>query len=114
MRVVILSTHSLFTEGVASRLREYPQHVDVRFVDPQQQDYIEQLRSIQPAAIVINALDSNNSPSCLLCDLLMSFFTVMIILIGSHQEDIQIITSTLHPLNQVRELIEIIEKSPQV
>ena len=113
MRVVILSSHSLYTEGVASRLREYPQDVDVRFVDPQQQGYIERVRSIQPAAIVINALDSNNSLNCLLCDLLISFSTVMIILIGSQLGDIQIITSRQHPLNQVRELIEIIENSPQ-
>jgi len=114
MRVVILSSHSLFAEGVASRLREYPQRVDVRFVDPQQPDYVEQITAIHPAAIVIDAADTNNSQYCLLCDLLMSFSNVTIIRLEAQQKDIQIVTSVLHPLNEVRDLIEIVEQSPQM
>ena len=113
-RVVILSCHSLFIEGVASRLREYPQRVDVHFVDHQQPDYIAQINAIQPVAIVVDAAITDNSRCCLLCDLLMSFSNVKIICLEAQQTDIQIVTSVLHPLNEVRDLIEIVEQSPRM
>jgi DNA-binding NarL/FixJ family response regulator len=65
-RIAILSGHSLFAEGIASRLRQYPQQVDVCFVDPQQLDYVEQLTEIQPAAVIIDAQDSRTTQCCLL------------------------------------------------
>ena len=93
MPFVILSNHSLFAEGVASRLREYPQRVDVSFVDPQQPDYVEQIKVIRPAAILVDAADTDNTQCCLLCDLLMSFSNVTIIRLAAQRKDIQIITS---------------------
>jgi len=114
MLIVILSSHSLFTDGVASRLREYPQRIDVRFVDPQQPDYIEQINAIQPAAIVIDAANGENPQCCPLCNLLVSFSNLTIFYLEAQQNDIQIVTSVRHSLNEIRDLIDIIERSPQM
>jgi len=114
MLIVILSSHSLFTDGVASRLREYPQRIDVRFVDPQQPDYVEQINAIQPAAIVIDAANEESPQCCPLCDLLVSFSNLTIFYLEAQQNDIQIVTSVRHSLNEIRDLIEIVERFPQV
>jgi len=114
MLIVILSSHSLFADGVASRLREYPQRIDVRFVDPQQPDYIEQINAIQPAAIVIDAANGESPQCCPLCNLLVSFSNLTIFYLEAQQNDIQIVTSVRHSLNEIRDLIDIVERSPQM
>jgi hypothetical protein len=110
-RFVILSTHSLFVEGVASRLRQYPQRVDVLFVDPQQPDYIAQIKKIQPDALLLHAADTEQFQCQLLCDLLMALPNVMIIHLGAQQKDIHIVTSTQRSINEVRDIIDLIEHS---
>ena len=113
-RLVILSNHSLFAEGVASRLLQYPERVDVRFVDPQQADYLEQIKENRPCAVIIDAADADRSQCCLLCDLLMALANVTIIRLEVQRQDIQIVTSQQHPLTDVRDILDIIDQSPQM
>ena len=112
--VVILSSHSLFAEGIASRLRQYPQRVDVRFVDPQQQDYVEQISEIRPAVVIIDAIDTISTQCCLLCDLLSTLDRVTILRLDVQQNDIRLITSTQKQFDEVRDILEIIDQSPQM
>lgn len=113
-RVVILSAHSLFVEGVASRLRQYPQRVDVQFVDPQQPDYIAQLKKIRPAAIVVHAADTDTNQNRLLCDLLMALSNVTIIRLEAQDKETQIVTSTQQTITEVRDIIAIAEQSTRM
>lgn len=113
-RLIILSNHSLFAEGVASRLLQYPERVDFRFVDPQQADYIEQIKEIRPSAVIIDSADTDCTQCCLLCDLLMALANVTIIRIEVQHKDIQIVTSSQHHLAEVRDILDIIEQPPQV
>ena len=110
-QIVILSGHSLFAEGVASRLRQYPQRVDVHFVDPQQSDYMDQIKNIRPTAVIIDAADTDNSQCCLLCDLLMAIPNLTIVRLEAQKPDIQIVNSSHHRINEVRDIIDIIEKT---
>ena len=112
--IVILSSHSLFAEGVASRLRQYPQRVNVQFVDPQQPDYIDQIKTIRPAAVVVDAADTDNSQCCLLCDLLIASLNVTIIRLKVHRKDVQIIASAQRPFNEVKDIIDLLEQSPRM
>jgi DNA-binding NarL/FixJ family response regulator len=113
-RLIILSNHSLFAEGVASRLRQYPERVDVRFVDPQQADYLDQIKEIRPSAVIIDAADTDRTQCCLLCDLLMALGNVKLIRLEVQHKDIQIVTSSQHSLAEVRDIIDIVEGSPQM
>ena len=113
-RLIILSNHSLFAEGVASRLRQYPERVDVRFVDPQQADYLEQIKEIRPHVVVIDAADTDSAQGCLLCDMLMALVNMTLIRIEVQSKDIQVITSSRHPLAEVRDIIDIVERSNQM
>ena len=114
IRLIILSNHSLFAEGVASRLRQYPERVDVRFVDPQQADYLEQIKEIRPSAVIVDAADTDSTQCCLLCDLLIALVNVTVIRLEIQHQDIQIVTSSQHPLTEAKDIIDIVEQSPQV
>jgi len=114
IQIVILSAHSLFTEGVASRLRQYPERVDVRFVDPQQPDYVEKIAGIQPAAVIMDAAETETTCCCITCDLLTTLDNVTIVRLDVLQKDIQLITSVQHRFNEVRDIVDIIEQSPQM
>jgi DNA-binding NarL/FixJ family response regulator len=109
-RIVILSGHSLFTEGVASRLRQYPQRVDVLFFDPQHPDYIDRIQKIRPAAVILDAADTDNSQCCLLCDLLIALPNLMIVRLEAQKPDIQIVKSSHYHIDEVRDIIDIIEQ----
>ena len=113
-RIVILSGHSLFAEGVASRLRQYPQRVDVRFVDPQQLDYVDQITAIQPSAVIIDAADTDTTQCCVLCDLLSALENVTIVRLEVQKKDIRVITSVRQQFDEVRDILDIIDQSPQM
>ena len=113
-RLVILSNHTLFAEGVASRLLQYPERVDLRFVDPQQADYLEQIQKIRPSVVIMDAADTDCTQCCTLCDLLMALVNVTIIRLEVQSNDIQIVTSSQRPLTEVRDIIEIVEQSPHL
>jgi DNA-binding NarL/FixJ family response regulator len=113
-RIVILSGHSLFAEGVASRLRQYPQRVDVRFVDPQQLDYVDQITNIQPSAVIVDAADTYTTQCCVLCDLLSALENVTIVRLEAQQKDIRIITSVRQQFAEVRDILDILDQSPQM
>ena len=113
-RLVILSNHTLFAEGIASRLRQYPERVETHFVNPQQADYLAQIKQICPSAVIIDAADTDSTQCCLLCDLLMALVNVTLIRIEVQSKDIQLISSSQHPLAEVRDIIDIVERSNQM
>jgi len=55
--VVILSSGSLFSEGVASRLREHIGRVQVTLLDPRLPDLSARLTSIRPIAVILDTAD---------------------------------------------------------
>ena len=113
-RLTILSNHSLFSEGVASRLRQYPDRVDLFFVNPQQADYLEQIKEICPSAVIVDAADNDSTRCRTLCELLMALEDVTIIRLDVQHNDIQILFSYQQPLNEVRDIIDIVEQSPRM
>jgi hypothetical protein len=111
-RLVILSNHTLFAEGVASRLRQFPERVDFHFIDPQKADYRDQIKEIQPSAVIVNAAEADRTQCGLLCDLLVALVNVTIIRLEVQNKDIQIVTSSQHSLTEVKDILDIIEHSP--
>ena len=114
LQVVVLADHSLFAEGVASRLREYPQRINLHFIDFQQSDYLSQVNASQPAVVVIDGANIDETQSCLLCELLTSLSDVIIVLLETHKNDIQIISSVFYPLNAVSDILAIVEQAHRV
>jgi len=107
-RVVILSGHSLFAEGIASRLQQYAEQVEVVFVDPGQEDYLDQVADLKPSTVFIDAQDTKTNQCCLLCELLIAFPDIALVRLTVDQKDVQVITSQKQCFGEVQDLIEIL------
>lgn len=111
--IVVLSGQSLFVEGLISRLREYPKRLEVHHIDPNNADYIDQIGHIQPAAVLIDAANTGSAQCGLLCELLRSCPSVLVVRLAVDQRDVQIIRSSTHQFSGVQELIGVLEHQPQ-
>lgn len=105
--VAILSEHSLFAEGIASRLLQHVEKVDVIFIDPVRDAYLERIAEMQPSTVFIDALNVKTTQCCLLCELLIAFPNITLVRLTVDQEDLQVITSRTQHFDDVQDLINI-------
>jgi len=105
--VVILSGHSLFAEGIASRLKQHTETVDVIFVDPVRDAYLERIRELQSSTVFVDALDAKTTQCCLLCELLIAFPNITLVRLTVDQKDVQVIASREQHFDDVQDLIDI-------
>ncbi len=110
-RVVILSGHSLFAEGVASRLKKHLDRLDLQVVDINEEDVLSTLVSLKPATVILDAMDAETSKTIPLSKLLKSLPDVTIIPLDPQQTRVQVVTSKEHMLGEVKDLIEVIQES---
>ena len=107
-QVVILSEQSLFTQGVATRFEQFPERVQIHFINPRDDDSFEQVAEIQPAAIILSSSEAENRENCLLCDLISAFPAVRVIRLAVDQDPVQVITSRQSQLNEVRDILDLL------
>jgi len=114
-RVVILSGHSLFAEGVASQLRQHPQELELEFeiVDIRQSDVLAQIVAARPYAVILDTTDSEVARLGLMSRLPLELPDLKIVCLDSQQKHIQVVTSEQLPADQVRDLLDVILHSPQ-
>ena len=110
-QVVILSKHSLFAQGVASRFEQYPDRVKFHFVDPQEHDYMERITELHPSAVVLNASEVDWKRRCLLCALLSAIQEITIIRLSVDALPVQVIRSQQSQLNEVRDLLDLLNET---
>jgi len=106
--IVILSSHLLFAEGVASRIREYLQNVEIEIVDPRQSDARAQITAARPSVVIWDDSDPGVSRHLSLSQLLRALPRCKVIRLDPQQEQIQVVTSEQRPAVQVSDLVEAI------
>ena len=104
-RIVILSRHSLLIEGIATRLRQMPDRVEVFFVDPEQDDYIRQITTSQPKVILMDDFYSKNRERNLLGELLIALPNIMLLRLTVDQTSVQVVTSQKRCFLETQDLI---------
>jgi DNA-binding NarL/FixJ family response regulator len=110
-RVVILSAHSLFAEGIARRLQEYLQLAKLEIVDPRHLDAMAQISAARPSIVILDVTDSKVTQFCPLSNLLLSFPELRVICLDPQQDQIQVVTGEKRKAVEVRDLAEVIEQS---
>ncbi len=111
-RVVILSGHSLFAEGVASRLRQHLEQLELLTVDSGQSDALDRVLVAQPAAVILDASDAGEAtPHCSVDKLLRSLPSLKIIRLDPQYSTVQVVTSEQRPAGEVSDLIKVIQPS---
>ena len=111
-RVIILSGRSLLAEGVASRLRQHPQRVNLEVMDARLPDAVSRIVSAQPSAVILESSDAEIGPLCLLSRLQLAFPGLTVIYLDRELDRIHLMTSEQLPAKQVSDLLEVIESLP--
>jgi hypothetical protein len=107
-QVVILSSGSLFSEGVASRLREHVGRVQVTLLDPRLPDLSSQLADLHPVAVILDAADPWVVEKCPLHRLMGFLPGARIVELDSQAQQVRVVTSECFPARDVNDLVEVI------
>jgi hypothetical protein len=109
--VVILTSRSLFAEGIAARLRQDLPVQDVTTIDARQPDALNQVIAAQPGAVIVDITDREVMQLAPMWTLLAALPALKIIRIHPDHDHIQIVTSEQREAGRVQDLIEIIQSS---
>ncbi len=107
--VVILSGHTLFVEGVATRLGKQTDRVKLHVVDSAQANALEQVASVRPGAVILDATDPDATRNCPLSRLFQVLPAVRVIRLDPESNQIQVVTSEQRQAADITELIDVIQ-----
>ena len=108
-RVVVLSSHSLYAEGVLTRLKAHSNALELHVVDADQTDALDQIIAFQPTAVIVDASDKDVNAHCPLGRLLRDLPDVRIIRLDPINKGFQLVTSEQHEAEDVQELLAILK-----
>ena len=109
--VVILSTRSLFIEGVANRLKQHLPEENVKVVDARQTDALKQVVAAQPTSVILDATEAEATKNCPLSEMLNALPLLKIIWLDPQKDTIQVVVSEQRTVEQVSDLIEVIQSA---
>lgn len=104
-RVVVLTAHSMFTEGVATRLRQYLDQIDLFVVDSREPDCLTKVKEAEPAVVLLEANDENTERFCPLGEILEARPDVRVIRLDPDLDQIHVVTSEVRTVNKPTDLI---------
>jgi hypothetical protein len=107
--IVILTSRSLFAEGIATRLRQFLGEHALTLVDARQPEALQEVIAAEPQAVILDAGDEEVSRLAPLGVLLSALPGLRIVRLDAQREDIQVVTSERHEAGQARDLIDILK-----
>lgn len=108
-RVAILSSQSLFTEGVVARLRQQLESQSLVVVDARHQGALQEVIAAHPAAVIVDMSDPVTEQICQLGQLLEALPMVTVIRLNPQHDQVQVVTSAQRTMSQVQDLIDVIK-----
>lgn len=109
MASVILSSQSLFAEGMATRLSQMLGADELLTIDAHQPHALEAVIAAQPAAVLLDAGDEVVNRLRPLSVLLTALPTLRIIQFDPRGHQVQVITSACHRVDQAQDLITLLK-----
>jgi DNA-binding NarL/FixJ family response regulator len=109
IRVVIWSSRTLFAEGIAQRLRQSPELLELHLVDAQPTDALEQVVSAEPSMVLLDATDEETTRQCPLHQLFSALPSLTVVYLDPQQQRMQVVTSAQRSITAFKDLIEVIK-----
>jgi DNA-binding NarL/FixJ family response regulator len=106
--VVVLSSHTLFAEGVTSRLQLRDEALNLSVIDARSSDAMDQIITVVPDAVIVDASDKEAGLNCPINELLAAVPALKIIRLDPEQSGFQVVTSAQHIAHEVDDLLEVI------
>jgi len=107
-RAIVFSSQTIYTEGIVSRLRQSPLSGETHYIAADAPDYLDQVLAIHPAIVIIDAIEDGDADCCLMCELLNAFSELTIIRLKVQEQDVQVISSSAHCVDNAQNLIDLI------
>jgi hypothetical protein len=98
----------MFTEGIATRLGQYLDRIDVQVIDSRGPNCLTKVGEAHPAVIVVEANDENLDMLCPLDQLLGAAPEVKIIRLDPDLDQIHVVTGELKTLQRPGDLINML------
>ncbi|MBI5934800.1 MAG: hypothetical protein HY867_13940 [Chloroflexi bacterium] len=105
-RIAILTAHSLFADGITSRLQEYSTRLEFQVFDIGEAGFLAQVLAFNPSVIFLEEEVSSRYEECSLEQLLTNFTNVTIVFLHISESKIQVILSEQYVASDVHTLVE--------
>ncbi|TFH37612.1 MAG: hypothetical protein E4G99_02165 [Anaerolineales bacterium] len=106
--VVVLSSHTLYAEGVTSRLQLRSEALKLSVVDARSKTALNQIITLEPQALIMDASDKEAGLNCPTDELLASLPTLKIIRLDPELAGFQVVSSAQHIASDVDDLLGVI------
>lgn len=106
IRVLILSGHSLFADGAASRLEEESADIESAILDPGMPDILARVVEFNPRVAIIDRDDPSLSGVITIPSIFRALPNLVMVIFDSQEEGIQILTSQFQNVGTIHGLIE--------
>lgn len=108
-RIVVLTNHSLFVEGVVSYLTRQPEQLDLQVFDLTQPDVLAQAVSVCPKVIILDDSYPEMLRPFTLQELIQFIPELTIIRLDHQKLQIQVVRCEQHMVDEIRDLVDLIE-----
>ena len=106
--VVVLSSHTLFTEGITSRLQAHDEALHLCVVDSRSSNALDEILALAPQAVIVDTSDPEASLNCPINQLLAKIPELKIIRLDPELSGFQVVKSARHTASEVDDLVEAI------
>ncbi|MGA9192719.1 MAG: hypothetical protein WBZ24_13385 [Anaerolineales bacterium] len=110
-RVLIVAGHSLFADGTANRLGQYPEQVEVLRLSPAEGNLLDRAIAARPSVIIMDPRDPEIGRALSLRGVLSALPSVHVLLLDPKKAQIQVVTSQTSEPVEVEDLIELISNA---
>ncbi len=105
-RIAMIAGQSLLVQGMANRLPGNNEGYDLKVINPQEEDWKQELTEVSPHVIVLDAKDPHIQQICPLTDLIWSMPDTTVMLLNSEFSELQVISSRRFPIADSEALLE--------
>lgn len=110
-KVVILTGRTLFAEGVAARLRQHEDRLDLHVVDGGDEMAQSHVLDARPGTLILDATDPDVQRRISLTEVLQALPGLRVIRLDPEHNLVQVVTSEQRPASDIGALIDVIEPS---
>lgn len=109
-RVAVLSSQSIFAEGIVAGLKQKLNEQSLFIVDARQDDPLQRVLDTHPTSVILDATDDIIAEHCPLDGLLNALPSLTVIRLDPQQDRIQVVMSKEHCGGQLSDLIKVIHE----
>ncbi len=108
-KVIVLTGHSLLTQGIVSNLREASYSMEVEALDASRPDLFETLATLRPKIIILESSEQHAEQGCSLQRLFEVLPDLIVIEVNLKNTSVQLICSNLYNTTGFASLLNVIE-----